>query len=208
LNRGLKSFFVCCRSAVGMWATPLGIVQAQRHVHSATCSGLSAGFTGSPQAFAGEIDAVGVMDQAIEDRIGVGGVADQRVPLIDGKLAGDDGGAAAVAVLEDLQEVVTSRGVERFQAPVVEDEEINAAKRTQETGVAAIATRQSEIGEHSRMVWPIHSLTLRVMKKRGACRLPGFFRGPGGMRPGFLRGVDSMIRFAINSAGEGLGIDG
>lgn len=46
------------------------------------------------------------MDQAAEDGVGVGGIADQCVPLIDGKLAGHDGGAAAVAILEDLQEVV------------------------------------------------------------------------------------------------------
>jgi len=39
--------------------------------------------------------------------------------LIDGKLAGDDGGMAAVAVLKDLQEVVASRSIERFEAPVV-----------------------------------------------------------------------------------------
>jgi len=63
---------------------------------------------------------VGVMDQAVEDGVGVCRIADQRVPLIDGELAGDDGGAAAVAVLEDLQEVVASRGVERLEAPVVE----------------------------------------------------------------------------------------
>ena len=73
----------------------LCVVQAQRHVHSATCSGLSAGFARSPQAFAGEVDAVGVMHQAVENGVGVGGIADQRVPLIDGKLTGDDGGAAA-----------------------------------------------------------------------------------------------------------------
>jgi hypothetical protein len=42
---------------------------------------------------------VGVVDQAVEDGVGVGGIADQRVPLIDGELAGDDGGVAAVAVL-------------------------------------------------------------------------------------------------------------
>ncbi len=38
------------------------------------------------------------MDQAIEHGVGIGGIADQRVPLIDRELAGDDGGAAAVAV--------------------------------------------------------------------------------------------------------------
>jgi len=87
------------------------------------------------------------MDQAVEDSVGVGGVADQWVPLIDGDLAGDDGGAVAVAVLEDLQEVVAGRGVERLEAPVVEDEEIDATERAQETGVAAVAARQGEIGE-------------------------------------------------------------
>jgi hypothetical protein len=104
----------------------LGVVQAQRHVHSATGSGLAAGLTGTPQALAVEVDPAGIMDQAVEDAVGVGGVADQRVPLIDGELAGDDGGAAAVAVLKDLQEVVAGCGVERLEAPVVEDEEIDA----------------------------------------------------------------------------------
>jgi hypothetical protein len=37
---------------------------------------------------------------------------------------------AAVAVLEDLQEVVASGGIERLEAPVVEDEQIDAAKAT------------------------------------------------------------------------------
>jgi hypothetical protein len=41
---------------------------------------------GRVRILSGEIDAVGVVDQAVEDGVGVGGVADQRVPLIDGKL--------------------------------------------------------------------------------------------------------------------------
>src|SRR5229473_1801823 len=74
------------------------VVQAQRHVHSATCSGLSAGgFTSSPQALAVEIDPVGVMDQAVEDGVGVGGIADQRVPLIDGAERAQQTRMAAVA---------------------------------------------------------------------------------------------------------------
>jgi hypothetical protein len=68
------------------------------------------------RSLAVEIDPVAVMDQAVEDGVGVGGVADQGVPLIDRELAGDDGGAAAVAILEDLQEVVAGRGVERLEA--------------------------------------------------------------------------------------------
>src|SRR6202022_4938353 len=122
LNRGLRTCFSAA-SAVGMWATPLGVVQAQRHVHSAIGSGLAAGFTGSRQAFPVEVNPVGVMDQAVEDSVGVGGVADQCVPLIDGDLAGDDGGAVAVTVLEDPQEVVAGRRGPRARGPSAGGEE-------------------------------------------------------------------------------------
>jgi len=74
---------------------------------------------------------VRVMDQAVEDGVGVG---DQGVPLIDRELAGDDGGAAVVAILEDLQQVVAGGGVERLEAPVVEDKQIDAAEGAQQTG--------------------------------------------------------------------------
>ena len=40
-----------------------------------------------PQAVAGEIEAVGVVDEAVEDGVGVGGIADETMPLIDGDLA-------------------------------------------------------------------------------------------------------------------------
>src|SRR5258708_34459063 len=113
------------------------VVQAQRHVHSATGSGLSAGFTGSPHALPVEIDPVGVMDQAVEDGVGVGGVADQRVPLIDGELAGDDGGAMAVAVLEDLQEVVAGCRVGRLAAPALPAAWDATPKRAHAPGGAA-----------------------------------------------------------------------
>jgi hypothetical protein len=39
---------------------------------------------------AGEIDPVRVVDNAIEDGVGVGGIANQFVPFVDGDLAGDD----------------------------------------------------------------------------------------------------------------------
>ena len=45
------------------------------------------------------------MDEPVEDGVGEGGVAEQVVPLLDGKLAGDQGGTGGVSVLEDLEEV-------------------------------------------------------------------------------------------------------
>jgi hypothetical protein len=46
-------------------------------------SSLSVLFTaGSPHAFAGKFDPVGVMNEAVQDRIGVGGIGDDLVPAV------------------------------------------------------------------------------------------------------------------------------
>jgi hypothetical protein len=71
---------------------------------------------------------VGVVDQAIEYGVGV------FMPTVDGKLRSDDRGAAAVSLLEDFEQIVTSGGVERLQAPIVEDEKIGAAEERRMRG--------------------------------------------------------------------------
>jgi hypothetical protein len=60
---------------------------------------------------AGEIDAVRVVDDAIQDRVGVSGLTDQLMPFVHGDLAGDDSRLAALAFFEDFEEVVTSGGI-------------------------------------------------------------------------------------------------
>jgi hypothetical protein len=69
------------------------------------------------------------------------------MPFIDRDLAGEDSGAATVTLLEDLVEVTTSAGIERFKAPIIEDEELDAGKAAQDAGVAAIAASERELGE-------------------------------------------------------------
>ena len=96
---------------------------------------------------AGEIDAVRVVHDAIEDGVGVGWIADQIVPFVDEDLTGDDGGSSAVAFFEDFEKVVSCCGVERFESPIVEDEQLHAAERPQDAGIAAVAAGEREIGE-------------------------------------------------------------
>ena len=48
---------------------------------------------------------MGVVDEAVEDGVGDGRVGDHLVPVLDVDLAGDDGRAASVPVVEDLQEI-------------------------------------------------------------------------------------------------------
>ena len=64
------------------------------------------------------------MDEAVEDGVGEGRVAEQFMPLSQGKLAGDEGGARGVAVFEEFEEVAAVLGVELGEAEVVEDEEV------------------------------------------------------------------------------------
>src|SRR5215813_15157128 len=80
-----------------------------------------------------------IVDDAVEDGVGEGGLTDQIVPAVDRDLAGDQGGAAAVAVLDDLEHIVTLLGPEGLEAPIVENEQLDAAERTHQPRIAAIA---------------------------------------------------------------------
>ena len=51
--------------------------------------------------FAGEFDAIGIVDDAVEDRVGDGGLADDPWPALHRDLAGDRDGVAPVALFDD-----------------------------------------------------------------------------------------------------------
>ena len=51
-----------------------------------------------------ELDAMCVVDEPVADGVGQGRVPEVLVPGLRGQLAGDEGGAVAVAVLQDVQE--------------------------------------------------------------------------------------------------------
>jgi hypothetical protein len=59
---------------------------------------------------------VSVVNEPVEDRIGVSRVANEGVPFVDGDLTGEDGRATPIAFLKDLVEITTGVGVERFEA--------------------------------------------------------------------------------------------
>jgi len=94
-----------------------------------------------------EIDPVCVVNDAIENGIGVGGIADQLVPFVDRDLAGDDRRSAAITFFEDFEEIMAGCGIERLKSPIIEDEKLHAAEGAQQAGVRAIAAREREVGE-------------------------------------------------------------
>jgi hypothetical protein len=56
-------------------------------------------------------DAMSVMNEAIEDGVAEGGIADDIMPVLDGELAGDESRAPAVSVFEYIEEVTALRVV-------------------------------------------------------------------------------------------------
>src|SRR5271168_301277 len=86
-----------------------------------------------------------IVDEAVEDGVGVSGVVNDLMPGRQGELGGDDCRPAAVSLLEDFEQVVTGAGVEGFEAEVVEDEQIGAAKGFDETRMAPIAPGERQV---------------------------------------------------------------
>jgi hypothetical protein len=73
-----------------------------------------------------------VVNQTVEDGVGVGWIADDVVSAVDRKLACHKGGAAAIALFEDFQEVLPGLGAEDFKPEVVKDEKIGSAEHAQQ----------------------------------------------------------------------------
>src|SRR4051794_11168017 len=90
---------------------------------------------------------MGIVNDAIQDGVGQGGIPDQGMPAVHRDLAGDQGGAAAIAVFDDFEHVVALLGAERFEAPIIKDKELGAGEGSHDAGMAAVAAGQREIGE-------------------------------------------------------------
>jgi hypothetical protein len=52
---------------------------------------------------------MGIVDDAVQDSVGEGGISDDLVPVLDRELARDAGGAAAMTILQDFQQIASLR---------------------------------------------------------------------------------------------------
>lgn len=91
------------------------------------------------EALAGQIDAVCVVNDAIQDGIGQGRISYYFIPAVHGDLARDEDRTAIVAILDDFEQVPAAVGAQGFRAPVINDEQRCARQRAQHLGVAAVA---------------------------------------------------------------------
>jgi hypothetical protein len=97
-------------------------------------------FSDLAQAFAGEFEAVGVVDTTVHDGVRVGWVADNGAPATERQFRRDDGRPSFVAIFEDFQKTVPSGGIKGLQTPIIKDQEISA----DEARMALVVPRQSQ----------------------------------------------------------------
>ena len=93
---------------------------------------------------------MGVVNQAVQDGVGQGGIADHLVPVAHGQLAGHQRGAPLVAVLQDLQQIVALGLAQGLGAQIVQDDQIGTREAGQQLQVAPIAAGDGQLAPQAR----------------------------------------------------------
>ncbi len=146
---------------------------------------------------------MGVMHQPVQDGIGERGVADGLVPMIDGQLAGDEGGSDAVTVVEDFQQVEVFEAGRLFQLgeaePVGEaaavafgdlavDEQPHALQEAEAADVRHLLLPLQRMGMpvilRARSWSKVGCVNMSCLRFSGSIRGRAGFRAAGGLRGG------------------------
>jgi hypothetical protein len=71
------------------------------------------------------------MHDAVENRVGERRIAEVLVPAVDRQLTRDDRRPVPVSVIENLKEVLPLRVLEPHEAPIIEDQDVDARETRQ-----------------------------------------------------------------------------
>ena len=105
---------------------------------------------------------MGSVEDAIAKRIGVVGVTDGGVPLLDGKLRGDERRATLGTLFDDLHEVASVRVLERVKEPVIDGEQVNLGEPTQKPYVGAVTARDAKVVNERRCCTALAESEIRL----------------------------------------------
>src|ERR1700693_1354106 len=100
-----------------------------------------------PYRSASEINAVGIMHQAVQYAIGQRWIADLGVPFGDWHLAGKERGSHVVALFTDLQEIAALLVSQGGHGKVIDDQHVDLSEPVQQRAKAAIGSRYLQAAE-------------------------------------------------------------
>ena len=89
-------------------------------------------------------DAVGVVDDPVEDGIGQGGISDGPVQVLERDLNCDKDSASTGPIFQDLEQVVTLPFGKRGESLIVEHQKICLLRPVHERGIGPVAASESE----------------------------------------------------------------
>ena len=92
-----------------------------------------------------EFDAVGVVNKAVQDTVGDGGITDLIVQLSDRHLAGENRRACLVAVIADFQKVAALTVGQWSHGPIIDQEDIDVGNAVQKLAEAAVGAGNGQI---------------------------------------------------------------
>ena len=72
---------------------------------------------------------MGAVDDAVENGVGQGRIANHLVPAIDRDLAGDQQRSSVAAIVDDLEQVAALLRIERFRPPIIDDQQAGTFER-------------------------------------------------------------------------------
>jgi hypothetical protein len=124
----------------------------------------------------GQIDLVGAVDEAIEDGVGEGRIAEVVMPKGDRKLAGDQGGARLDAVVEDFEQIAPLLVVQRGQSPVIQDQQLGARQFGEQLGVTPLGAGHRQILQQPGKAQVAHGEAVATGLVGQGARDPPFFR--------------------------------
>jgi hypothetical protein len=89
------------------------------------------------------------VDDPVQDGIRECGIAHDGVPVLEGKLTGQEGRPSAVPILHHLEEVTSLGVAQGGQAEIIEHQELGFCQPVEEFGVGAIGAGQGEFAQQA-----------------------------------------------------------
>ena len=102
------------------------------------------------QRFAGERETVMALHEPIKHGVGHGLVTYPFVPVFDGQLTGNDGGAVACPVVNDLQQIGPGLTVHGRHAPVVQHKHVGVFERVKPARKRAVGVANAQLLTQAR----------------------------------------------------------